>query len=198
MLKVGLTGGIGSGKTTVSNLFKNLFSVPVIDADEISRDLLKPNQPAYLEVIKLFGQEVVSQDQQLNRKYIREIIFSDETKRKALENIVHPRVRNEISSQSQTLTSGYCLIVVPLLIETNMHDLVDRICVVDTAVENQIQRIQARDNCDSKSAKKILSSQIDRDSRLSHADDVIDNNGDLADLNQQISHLHEKYLALCR
>ena len=197
MLKIGLTGGICSGKSTVSDLFKNLYSISIIDADEISRNLLTPNSPAFNEVIELFGHQAILHDKQLNRKYIRKIIFSDKQKRLALEKIVHPKVRHNISSQLDSLTTTYCLIVIPLLIESNMHDLVDRICVVDTTPELQIKRIKSRDQCDLAQAKQILSSQLDRDTRLSHANDIIVNNGDLDDLNQQISKLHEKYLALC-
>lgn len=197
MLKVGLTGGIGSGKTTVSDLFKQLYSITVIDADEISRDLLATKSPAYYDVIKLFGSKAVLNNQQLDRKYIREIVFSDEEMRKALENIIHPSVHSEISIQAQSASSSYCLIVIPLLIEANMQDLVDRICVIDTTLEQQIKRIQARDHCDYDQAMRIVSSQLDRNTRLAHANDVIINNGDLSDLNQQLSKLHKKYLAIC-
>lgn len=197
MLKVGLTGGIGSGKTTVSELFKQRFLIPVIDADEISRDLLGLNTAAYFEVKQLFGPKAVQKNQQLDRQYIREVIFADKQKRKALEAIIHPKVRQEISAQVKGLTDSYCLIVIPLLIEADMKELVDRICVTDTSIEHQVERIQARDACDFEQAMKILSTQLDRDSRLAHANDVIVNNGSLSDLNHQISKLHEKYLAIC-
>jgi dephospho-CoA kinase len=197
MLKIGLTGGIGSGKTTVSNLFKQEFLTPVLDADEISRNVLSLNTPAYFEVVQLFGPEAVHQDQQLNRQYIREVIFNDTQKRKSLEAIIHPQVRKEILAQAQRLTGSYCMIVIPLMIEANMTDLVDRICVIDTSIEQQVVRIQARDHCDSEQAMRILASQLDRETRLAHADDVITNNGSLNDLIDQSSKLHEKYLAIC-
>lgn len=197
MLKVGLTGGIASGKTTVSNLFKQKFSIPVLDADEISRALLAVNTPAYNEVIQLFGAKVLKDDQQLDRQFIRKIIFSDPAKRSALEAIIHPRVRAEITNQLQALTADYCLIVIPLLIEADMTDLIDRICVIDVSNELQIQRLETRDRCSHELATEILSTQLDRDSRLAHADDVISNDDDLSHLNHQICKLHEKYLAIC-
>ena len=196
MLRVGLTGGIGTGKSVVSDKFIELYNTPVIDADEISRTLMKPGQPAYEEARALFGEEIVSSNGEINRGYLRALIFSDEEKRAQLEKIIHPKVRDEISNRIATLSGPYCLIVIPLLVEANMQSMVDRILVVDSDPSLQIKRVKLRDNCEESQIKEIINSQIDRQERLLHADDIIINDGNLHDLELQIRKLHEKYLAL--
>lgn len=197
MLRVGLTGGIGSGKTTASDIFQNSYNIPVIDADEISRDLLHQGTTAYDEVINLFGQECLLDNKEINRAYLREQIFSQANKRQQLQDIIHPKVQHAIVQRSAELSDCYCLIVIPLLIEANMQSLVDRILVIDTDKSIQLERIVSRDQCTFDQAEVILSTQITPQERLEHADDILRNNGSLADLSDQIFQFHQKYLAIC-
>ena len=192
MLRIGLTGGIGVGKTTVSNKFKNLYDIPIIDADEITRNLMQPGNEVYTDIVKTFGKVSITDEGEINRKFLRQIVFSDEEKRIQLENIIHPRVRAEIDNQVKILSSPYCLIVIPLLIEANMQSLVDRILVVDSNEQLQIERVKLRDKCSTNHVKNILNAQVDSTERLTHADDIITNNDDFENLDQQIHQLHEK------
>ena len=196
MLRVGFTGGIGSGKTTISNIFHSTYNIPIIDADDISRSLLSPNQQAYQQVLNLFGNEALLNNGEINRKWLREKIFLHEDLRKQLENIIHPLVRSEIANQVNQVNTSYCLIVIPLLVESNMQTIVDRILVVDTSRDSQIQRVISRDNVDSDHVEDIIDSQIDPIKRLEMADDVITNNGNIQDLHHQVDQLHQKYLDL--
>lgn len=196
MLRIGLTGGIGSGKTTISDLFQNTYDIPVIDADVISRELLSPHGKAYDETINLFGSECVLESKNINRKFLRKRIFADDSLRVSLEKIIHPKVRAEISSQVELLDSKYCLIVIPLLIESNMQSMVDRILVIDTSRQNQLDRVSSRDKCTKDHVEDIVNTQLDPNERLKHADDVITNNGSTEGLTQQIHQLHQKYLDL--
>lgn len=196
MLRVGFTGGIGSGKSTISDIFQSSYNIPIIDADEISRMLLTPNQKAYKEVLGLFGEDVILDNGEINRKWLREKIFVQANLREQLEQIIHPKVRNEISQQVNQVKANYCLIVIPLLVESNMQTVVDRILVVDTSKENQIQRVISRDNVEPEQVHNIIASQIDPSKRLELADDIITNNGNIQDLHSQVESLHQKYLDL--
>ena len=196
MLRIGLTGGIGSGKTTISNQFRSSYKIPIIDADDISRELLLPTGKAYDETIKLFGPACVLKSKHIDRKFLREKIFADDSMRISLEKIIHPKVRAEITYQVESLNSKYCIIVIPLLIESNMQSMVDRILVIDTNKQNQLNRVSARDQCDKNHVENIVNAQIDSTERLKYADDVITNNGEPEDLIQQIHRLHQKYLDL--
>ena len=196
MLRIGLTGGIGSGKSTISDIFHSIYHIPIIDADEISRFLLSPNQSAFKEVVNVFGDDVVMSTGEIDRKWLREKIFNHKDLKQQLEHIIHPKVRDEISKQVSTVQTSYCLIVIPLLVESNMQSTVDRILVVDTNQDNQIQRVTSRDNCAPEHVLSIIDSQIDANKRLESADDVITNNGNIQELHHQVEHLHEKYLDL--
>lgn len=198
MLRIGLTGGIGAGKSTVSNKFYSAHNIPIIDADEISRQLMAPNGEAYEEVAKTFGPESIILSGEFDRKFIRDKIFKDKNLRTLLENIIHPKVRANISHQAASFDSNYCLIVVPLLIESNMQSIVDRVLVIDTQKEKQISRVTERDRCYSIHVQNIMDTQIDPNDRLKYADDIIVNNSDLDDLDRQIQQLHQKYLALSK
>lgn len=197
MLRIGLTGGIGSGKTTVADLFAG-HGVPIIDADEIARALVDPYQPAYNEIIDAFGREIVDSDGNIDRDQLRKLVFDSPERRQALETILHPRVRTEIHHLSVELDAPYCIIVIPLLIEADQLDLVERVLVVDLNQEKQIQRVGARSGLNEAEVRKIIAAQIDRSERLRHADDIIENSTDIQNLETQVEKLHRRYLALTR
>ena len=195
MLKIGLTGGIGSGKTTVTQKFSSL-GVPVIDADEISRELVKPGQPAFAEIVNEFGNKVLTTSGEIDRQYLRDLIFSDARSRVKLESILHPLIRLKMSRQIESLDNPYCIISIPLLIETGQADLADRILVLDVPRELQVRRTMERDNTSAEAVEAVITSQVDNQTRLSLADDVLNNSGDIKDLLQQVEALNEKYKAL--
>ena len=197
MLRIGLTGGIGSGKTTVADMFAN-HGVPVIDADDIARALVAPYQPAYDEIIEAFGRDIVDGDGNIDRDKLRRLVFDDTQRRRELEAILCPRVRTEIHHQSVELDAPYCIIVIPLLIEADQLDLVERVLVVDLDEEKQVHRVGARSGLSEAEVRKIIAAQIERSERLRHADDVIENNADMASLKAQVEKLHRRYLALAR
>lgn len=196
MLRIGLTGGIGTGKTVVSDKFKLFYNIPIIDADIVTRSLMQVGTEAYNEIVKAFGTAALTNKNEIDRKFLRQVVFSNQEKRIQLEDIIHPKVRNEIIEWVATLSGPYCLIVIPLLLESNMQSIVDKILVVDTHRQHQLERVAQRDQCSADHVQKIINSQIDADERLRHADDIIANNGNLSDLDEQIHQLHEKYLAL--
>ncbi len=193
MYKVGLTGGIGSGKSVVADLFKQL-SVPVIDADVIAHALVAPKQIALQRIIDVFGVEVLTATGELNRAILREIIFNDPVKKTLLEQIMHPLIYAEIDAQVSTLQAPYVMIAIPLLIETKMQSFVQHILVVDCPVALQIQRVKSRDKLNDSQIMAIINSQVSRAERLSQADSIIDNTQSLAGLEQQVHRLHAKFL----
>lgn len=197
MLKVALTGGIGSGKSTAAHRFAQ-HGVPVIDADIIARDLVRPNQPAFQEVLRLFGRSILSAEGGLDRARLRQIVFSDSTSRKRLEAILHPRVYAVMEQQAAELKAPYVLLVVPLLVETGHIDLADRVLVVDLPEAEQVHRVRLRNGLSESEAKAIVQTQADRDARLAAADDVIDNSRDMAFLLAQVDQFHRMYLGLAR
>ncbi len=192
-LVIGITGGIGSGKTTVADLFSSL-GVPVIDADELARQVVTPGQPAYEEIVQFFGPTVVSESGELDRRQLRERAFSNPENRAHLEKIVHPRVYAQMNRQLDRLDVPYAIVVVPLLIETGGQDLVNRVLVVDSPETLQIDRTTRRDGTTAAAVEKILSAQMDRSSRLSAADDVIENDASEEALKEAVCELHQKYL----
>ncbi len=190
-----MTGGIASGKTTVSDCFSNL-GVPIIDCDIITREITQANKPAYHEIIDLFGTDIIDNNGMLNRKKLSEIIFNNQEKKKALENILHPLVFEEIDRRSVMLDFPYCIVVIPLLVETNTMDKFDRILVVDTPYETQLDRLMNRDSHSDEAARNIISTQINREQRNKFADDVIDNSISIDLLHDKIKKLHNSYLAM--
>lgn len=194
-LRIGLTGGIGSGKSTVADMFARR-GVPVIDADEISRELASPGTSAYREIVASFGQDVVAPDGRLDRARLRALVFDDSEARKRLEGILHPRVRAEIARRVQDLQGPYCVIVIPLLIEAGQQELVDRVLVVDAAEDLQVERVRARSRLSEAQTRKIIEAQLPREARIGRADDVLVNDTDLQALEAKVELLHRRYLAL--
>lgn len=197
MLVVALTGGIGSGKTTASQLFEKL-GTPVIDADEIARLVVQPGQPALTEVIKQFGPPVLTVDGLLDRAKLRQIIFNDAEKKRLLEAILHPRIREEMSRSLSKLSAPYCIVVIPLLVESNQLEIANRILVIDTPEALQLSRVTQRDHQTTSEVSAIITSQATRDARLAIADDIILNDGDLKKLQQQVESHHQKYRSLSK
>ncbi len=192
-LRVGLTGGIASGKSTVADMFAELGAV-IIDTDVIAREVVMPGQPALDEIRELFGPGVIRADGTLDRREMRKRVFEDEPLRKQLEAIVHPRIRDETFRQASEAGGRYQLIIVPLLAESPLRDYVDRILVVDCTEDRQIARLLERDAETVEQAERILSAQASREERLAIADDVLDNSGDLADTRRQVDALHRMYV----
>lgn len=197
MLLVGLTGGIGSGKSVVAGLFESM-GAGIIDTDLIARDLVAPGSPALYEISDHLGQSILTPDGNLNRRLMREMIFSNPTEKKWLENLLHPMIRETVRQKIQTLQSPYGIIVIPLLTEIKKegYDYLDRICVVDCDEVVQIQRTMERDDISESDAMSMLEAQATREERLKIADDVIENNGDLNDLRKKVDILHKQYLEM--
>lgn len=194
-LCIGLTGGIGSGKSAASGVFQSL-GVPLIDADDVSRQVVSPGLPALKEIIEHFGTDVVDEHGELDRRCMRQIVFNDEQARGKLESIIHPRVYEEIRKFVETVSFPYCIISSPLLIEKQDHYNLDRILVIDTPESLQLARASKRDNSNEEDIEKIIHSQIPRQTRLQAADDIIVNDSDLEFLQSQVNSMHDKYLAL--
>ena len=195
MLKIGLTGGIGSGKTTIADLFAEL-DVPVIDADTIARELVASGGQALEQIRHSFGERVIAADGSLDRSAMRELIFADTEQKRKLEAIVHPKVRQSILKRVASLDASYCIISVPLLVESGMVNLVDRVLVVDCPVETQIERVTKRDRLDEKIVRAIIASQATREQRKALANDLIDNASSDYMLAEQVKKLHNLYLYL--
>lgn len=198
-LVIGLTGGIGSGKTAVSDRFAAL-GITVVDADICARIVVEPGRPALDKIADHFGKVVLDNSGKLDRARLRQIIFSNDSERKWLETLLHPLIFEEMLSQLQNAASPYAIFVSPLLVESGQTALCQRILVVDVPEEIQLERTVSRDSNSAEQVKAIIASQIDRASRLSKADDIITNTGSPDDLTEKVNQLHEKYLALatCR
>ncbi len=192
---VGLTGGIGSGKSEVSRRFETL-GIDVIDADVIARDVVSIGKPALKEIANHFGLQFLNEDKTLNRSKLRELIFDHQDEKSWLEKLLHPLIRADIISQLNHSKSIYKILSSPLLLETNQHELVDRILVVDADEDLQISRAMRRDIKNKEQIEKIIASQINRTERCSKADDIISNHGNLTDLDRQVNELHSFYLNL--
>jgi len=195
MLRIGLTGGIGCGKSTVTERFRCL-GAPVIDSDVIARDLVGPGSPALQEIETRFGPEMLRDDGELDRAALRDRIFADDAARRQLNAIMHPRVREAITAQAAGLEGDYCIIVIPLLVESGMTELVDRVLVVDCARETQFERLLGREGMTTDLAEAMIASQATREQRLQFADDIIDNDATIDRLETQVEALDRKYRAL--
>lgn len=192
-LRIGLTGGIASGKSQVSAIFESL-GIDVIDTDIISRELVQPGSPLLQQIVALFGTSILNKDQALNRASLRKLIFNDAKKRLQLEELLHPAIHDAVYQKISSSNSPYVVVVVPLLIETRYPYELDRILVVDTKLELQISRLTQRDQINEEEARKMLASQASREERLLIADDTIVNNADFASLRKHVEALHYQYL----
>ena len=198
-LIIGLTGGIASGKSTVSKFFSNL-SIPIIDADQISHDLTKINGSAYSEVIEYFGENITGENGDIDRKKLGTIVFNSKSKKEKLESIIHPKVLSTIQAEIKSRRGEYKIIEVPLLIESGFQEFTNRILVVDCSTETQMERLMVRDEVTEEYAKNILSNQIDRETRLKFANEIVINekNNSLLKLEDQVKKIHNFYLDLIR
>jgi dephospho-CoA kinase len=194
-LRIGLTGGIASGKSTVARRFSD-FGVPVIDADAAARAVVAPNTPGLAQVIERFGPGVLAENGELDRRALRDLIFSDPGSRRDLESILHPLIRADMDKSADQAVGSYLIMAIPLLIESGRSDRVDRILVVDVDEAVQLRRVMERDGCTCEQAQAILASQAARSARLAAADDVLLNAGTVTDLRQAVDRLHERYLQL--
>ena len=194
MLRVGITGGIGSGKTALTDWLAGK-GIVIVDADLASRTIVAPGQPALREIVDTFGSEYLQHDGQLDRAALRTLVFSDEEKRRQLERITHPRIREELARQMDSADSTYVVLSSPLLLESGQSTMVDLSVVVDVPEDTQIQRTMARDHSSRELVEGIMTAQLDRDTRISRADIVIDNSGSLEALHERGEILHQTLLA---
>lgn len=192
---IGITGGIGSGKTAVSDHFESI-GITVVDADIASRTVVEPGTPALLHIVEHFGADMLLADGSLDRANLRRAIFEDPTQRQWLESLLHPLIRDEIVSGLESADSPYALLVSPLLIESGQNQLTERVLVVDVPEELQLARTVERDNNSEQQVKAIMAAQATRQQRLDSADDVIVNDSTLEHLKAQVEVLHQQYLDL--
>ena len=196
LLRIGLTGGIASGKSIVTQRFTEL-GVPVIDADVVARRVVEPGQPGLDQVVQRFGPGVLEASGKLDRRALRELIFKNPSSRQALDAILHPLIRAAMELGAADAKGPYLVMAIPLLIESGRaRERVNRVLVVDVDEAQQLERVQARDGSSAEQARAILASQARREARLAAADDVLKNSGSVADLRQAVDVLHKKYLHL--
>lgn len=200
MLKIGLTGGIGSGKTAVSSVFEKL-GIPVIDTDVIAHDLVNNNESILKQITDTFGPDLLKLNGELNRKKLAQLVFNKKENKQSLENILHPRIKSEVLRQIKRLSSSqnppaYLIIVIPLLIESDYHDIIDRILVVIADEAVRIARVQKRDKRSLSEIRAIINNQVDDSKRLDEADDIIENNSNINMIDKQVEDLHEKFVRL--
>ncbi|MGM0571830.1 dephospho-CoA kinase [Marinobacter sp.] len=196
---IGLTGGIGSGKSTVAKMFGAL-GVHWVDADIVAREVVEPGTPALDQIAKHFGDEILQADGRLDRAALRTIVFRDPNEREWLEALLHPTIRDELARQLQPddYELPYVLLVSPLLLETDQHTLAKQAIVVDVPEETQIERTMSRDSNDRDQVERIIAAQMPREHRLARADYIIHNDRPLAEVEQQVQELHRQLLDSCR
>lgn len=194
-MRIGLTGGLGCGKSTVAHYFTEL-GIEVIDSDVIARDVVAKDTPAFDKIINHFGTKILDKNSNLDRKQLRELIFADNTERQWLENLLHPSILEVMQQRAKQAISPYCMLVIPLLLEKNLQNIVDRVLVIDAPEKLQYDRAIQRDQLTPEQFNAILQTQLTRAERLKLADDIIYNDSDLNHLKQQVFKLHEGYLKL--
>ena len=195
ILSVALTGGIGTGKSTVTSKFHAL-GTPIIDSDIISRSIVEPGKPCLDAIIGEFGKNILDLRGEIHRRKLRKIIFNDSEAKKKLENILHPVIYKEIDKEISNIDYAYCLIAIPLLIETRATDRFDRILLIDVTEKKQLLRASKRDKASIKYISETIKNQTSRNQRLHYADDIIDNNNEVEKLDYIVEMLHKKYLRL--
>ena len=196
-LTIALTGGIGSGKTSIASIFKSL-GVPIIDSDTISKEIILPGKPCFKDIVNEFGEEILTNKGTIDRYKLRDIIFNNDKARIKLENITHPIIFKNIDIQTSLINYPYCLVIVPLLIETKSVKYFDKVLLVDTLENIQFERVTKRDSISPTLLRKIIKIQATRSERLKYADDIIENNNEIGNLNEYINILHKKYLTLSK
>jgi len=196
-LRIGLTGGIASGKSAAARAFAAL-GVPVIDADQVAREVVAPGEACLQAVKEEFGSGVLADDGSLDRRALREIVFADPARRRRLEAILHPEIGRRIRAWLEAQDAPYVILESPLLLETSQHRLVDRVLVIDVSEALQLTRTMTRDQCDEARARAILAAQMPRALRLQRAQDIIVNDSGLEELGRQVTDLHQRYQALAR
>jgi len=194
---VGISGGIGSGKTTVTDLFTT-YDIKVIDADVIAREVVAPGTPALKSIVDKLGQSVLDCSGILDRAKLRTLVFSDSKTKSWLNQLLHPVIRQQMLLQTQQAKSAYCLLSVPLLVENKLYQQVNKVVIVDVDEQTQLRRTLLRDKTNEQQIRAIMSAQATRAQRLAVADDIIDNNGKTDDLPKQVFQLHKKYLQLAK
>ncbi|EFP95945.1 dephospho-CoA kinase [Vibrio caribbeanicus] len=197
-LVVGLTGGIASGKTTISNLFQSEYNIDVVDADIIARQVVETGSEGLKAIIEHFGEEILSPNKALDRVKLRALIFQYPEKKLWLDNLMHPLIRSEMQRQIAQVKSEYALLVIPLMAENNLQSLVDKVIVVDVDEEIQIERTLLRDKVSTEQVKAIIKSQANRQERLAIADYVIKNNTRNHKILPQIAELHQIFMEICK
>jgi dephospho-CoA kinase len=195
VFRVGLTGGIASGKSTAAKFFGAL-GVPILDSDQIARDVVEPGQPPLERLVERFGASILTPDGHLDRPALRDIVFSDPKARADLEALTHPAIGAAMEARSASAGGPYQILVIPLLVEKHLGSQVDRVLVVDCDEALQIRRLRARDGSTAQQARAILDAQVSRSTRLKAADDVISNEADMSAVSAQVAALHARYLGL--
>ena len=193
---VGITGGIGSGKSAVGNFFIEL-GIDVVDADDLARAAIAEGTQGCELIIKRFGNDILDHSQQIDRKKLRKVIFGNPEEKQFLESIIHPEVAKAMTEFVKNAQSPYKMIIVPLLFETDSQNMYDRVLFIDTSEELQIKRASARDGVDEANIKAIIGNQLPRNEKLKLADDIIVNNAGLDKLKKSVSQTHNFYLSLC-
>ena len=192
---VGLTGGIGSGKSAAAQIFRTC-GVEVIDADSLAREVVEPGQPALSDIAAYFGSELLTAEGYLDRAALRKVVFSNSEQKSWLENLLHPLIAELLQRRLNATKSPYAILESPLLLETEQYKLVDRVIVIDVNEEIQIDRSVRRDGSDETVIRSIIASQVDRAKRIQHADDLVSNEEGLEQLREKVEALHSKYLEM--
>ena len=191
---IGLTGGIGSGKTAVSDAFQDL-GITIVDADLASRIVVQKGKPSLKKIAEHFGNDILNENSELDRAKLREIIFNSDEEKNWLESLLHPAIANQIQDELKASSSPYTILVSPLLLETNQKEFCDKVLVVDVPVELQVERTLKRDQVSEGQVKSIIKAQISRKNRLEFADEVIINDGSLEELHSTVMKFHQKFIA---